>query len=56
MRPDLAADVAAVPGILDLHHLRSEVGQIERAGRAGAVLLDCEHAKPGQWQWRLKHR
>jgi hypothetical protein len=48
-RPHGSPDVATVIEILDLDHLRSEVGEMLRAERAGAVLLDRDDAHSGQW-------
>src|SRR5205823_3196926 len=41
-RRHVAADVAARARILDLDHLRAEVGELQRPPRAGAELLDGE--------------
>ncbi len=43
-RTDVARDVAAVVGILDLDDLGALVGEKHGAEGAGAVLLDGEHA------------
>jgi len=43
-RRDVPAYVAACGRILDLDHLRAEVGQLERGPRPGAVLLEREDA------------
>ena len=48
MRPDRAADVAAVRRVLDLDDLGAEVGEQHGAERAGAVLLDGEDAQAGE--------
>ncbi len=37
-------------GVLELHDLRAEVGELERAPRPGAELLDGEHADVGERQ------
>jgi len=41
---NVAADIAAGPGILDLDHLRAEVGQEKAAKGTGPVLLDGDDA------------
>ena len=48
VRADVAADVAAVAVVLDLDDLGAEVGEVRGAERAGAVLLDGEHAQARQ--------
>jgi hypothetical protein len=44
VRRDVAADVAADPRVLDLDHLGTEIGEVDTAERAGAVLLDGDDA------------
>ncbi len=45
VRPDAARHVAAACPMLDLDHLGAHVGQMARAVRPGAVLLDRENAQ-----------
>src|SRR5688572_1825719 len=52
VRSEVAAVVAALAQVLHLDHLGTEIGEVDRAGRAGAVLLDGEDAKSGEWQHR----
>ena len=42
----VAAHVAAGRRILDLDHVRPEVGEVQRRERAGPVLVDGDHAQP----------
>src|SRR5581483_4260650 len=43
-RRDIAADVAAGRRVLELDHLRAEIGELERAPGTGAELLDGQDA------------
>ena len=45
VRADVAPDVAALAQVLDLDHLGAEIGEVDAARRAGAVLLDREDAQ-----------
>ena len=45
IRPDAARHVAAACPMLDLDHLGAHVGEVARAVRPGAVLLDRENAQ-----------
>ena len=47
-RRHVAADVAARGRVLDLDHVGAEVGELERAPRPGAELLDREDADVSQ--------
>ena len=49
VRRDVAADVAAHTGVLDLDDIRAEVGQMQAAERAGTVLLEGDDADVFQW-------
>src|SRR5581483_1394484 len=48
VRPNRAADVAALGRVLDLDHLGAEVGEQHAAERAGTVLLDRDDAQSRQ--------
>jgi hypothetical protein len=47
-RRHVAAHVAAAAGILDLDHVRAEIGELHAAPRAGAVLLDRDDRDVGE--------
>jgi hypothetical protein len=49
-RGHVAADVAAVRRVLELDHLRSQVGQLQRAPGPRAELLDRDDAHVGERQ------
>ena len=53
IRTDAAAHVAAVGRVLDLDDLGAEIGELHRAVRARAILLDGDDAHSGKRQHRL---
>jgi hypothetical protein len=56
VRTDVAPDVAALAQVLHLDHFSPQIGEVHRAGRAGAVLLDREDPQAGKGKWVVHRR
>src|SRR5687767_89500 len=56
MRSHVAAHIAAILVIFDLDDFCTEIREVRRAERSGAVLLDRKDTQAGQWKFRIVSR